>query len=373
MNSRRHIAHKLSQCLRLLILLLLPVFTTQTPAQVHLVVPDAHITGVVPEGQQIWFATYGAGIRAYSTKTDKWTVYSTKEKNVESDFFYCIAVSKEYVWAGASDGLYILNRKTNRWTKRKFAAGGEYGNWIRSLYYDESGSKLYIGRFINLSTYDLKSQRYEDFDLTQGGDSKTNNFTVIEQDGKNTLWFGTEAGVFQYDKTKKLQDKSSIRYLSNKGNGFRNEGTYVTLSGIIPDQRNLWFATEEYTTADNPTFNIGGLYKFNRRAGWEKYDKRTGFPGNGISAILKTGDIIWLGLYVFERNTKSKLGQGLYFLNRTTGKITRANPDELKLTANLITKLYFDSVNLWIGTEAGLWKVQLQNDFAIFPKKNKKH
>lgn len=354
-------------------LVILFCFSYDAPmlAQVVEVLPEAHITGVAADGQQIWFSTYGAGIRVYSTKTDKWTVYSTKEKNVESDFFYCIAVSKEYVWAGASDGLYILNRKNNRWTKRKFAAGGEYGNWIRALYYDTWGEKLYIGRFINLSTYDVKAQKYEDFDLTQGGDPKTNNFTVIEPDGKNTLWFGSEAGVFQYDKTKKLQDKSSIRFLNNKGNGFRNEGTYVTLSGIIPDQRNLWFATEEYTTPDNPTFNIGGLYKFNRRAGWDKYDKRTGFPGNGISTILKTGDIIWLGLYVFERTTKTKLGQGLYIFNRTTGKISRANPDELQLTANLITKLHFDSVNLWIGTESGLWKVKLKNDFAVFPKKKK--
>ena len=162
----------------------------------------AIITAIEKEGDSIWCATWGHGVFRYSPKNDKWINFSTKSKNLTNDFFHTIAVSKEYVWAGASEGLFIYNRKKDSWTTRKFALGGEMGNWIRYLKYDPQKNNLWIGRFKNLTLLNVRRQSYEDFDLTQNKDPKTNNFISIKLEGDSIIWFGTEAGIHKYYRRK---------------------------------------------------------------------------------------------------------------------------------------------------------------------------
>jgi len=151
-------------------------------AESQLYLENASIQSIKGDGDYIWVATYGQGIFRYSKKDDRWFNFSTKKENLENDLFYNLAVSKDYVWAASGDGLFTYDKKKDQWRKRKFAQGGEMGNWIRSLYYDPSQNALWIGRFINLTRLDVAKQKYNDYDISDHNDSKTNNIISIKPD-----------------------------------------------------------------------------------------------------------------------------------------------------------------------------------------------
>ena len=107
-------------------ILLFLFFSTNISSQTNVkkFLDGANITSIIPGYNKLWVSTYGEGIYYYSFKSNKWTNYSTKNRNLNNDFFYAVAVSKRYVWAGTTDGLFIYNKRKRRWTKRKFAKGG---------------------------------------------------------------------------------------------------------------------------------------------------------------------------------------------------------------------------------------------------------
>ncbi len=332
----------------------------------------ASVNDITNEPGSIWFSTYGAGIHQYIINDNKWISYNTANKNIDEDFFYCVAVSKDYVWAGTSDGLFIFERKKNLWKKRKFAMGGEYGNWIRTLCYDEKRNILWIGRFKNLTRLDVAKQKFDDFDLTIDDDPRTNTFKTIKLEGDQFVWFATEAGLHKYDKNLDISDPSSRQFISNKKNAFKGEGEYVSVTDIYFDKNVIWFSTDEFITKEKPDFNVGGIYLFNRRATWEKIDRKNGLPANGVFSIERCGNRIWAGIYQFDKNEKTIRGKGLVQIDRVKGKVLKINPDEIGLTTSTIQCMYFDGDYMWLGTDVGLWKVKISNPFAKWTAKKEK-
>lgn len=181
-----------------------------------LYIEDANVTCIKKFDDELWVATYGNGIFKYSIKDDKWTNFSTKSENLDFDFFYTIEVNKNYVWAGSSEGLFVYDKKRKNWRKRRFAQGGQWGNWIRSLLYDKSEDILWIGRFIDLTKLDVAKNRYTDYDISVNKDLKSNNIKSIALDGDSLIWFGTESGVHIFNKKKDPADKSAWRYINNR-------------------------------------------------------------------------------------------------------------------------------------------------------------
>jgi hypothetical protein len=324
----------------------------------------ASITAVISEGGDIWVATYGRGIYKYSASDDQWTEYSTKNGKIENDFFYTLAVSKDYVWAGAVDGLYTLEIKKDQWRKRKFALGGEMGNWIRSLCYDPAQNILWIGRFQNLTLLDVQKQKYADRMLTQNNDAKTNTIKVIKPDGDSLIWFGTESGVFKYRKKMSMEDRNAWQFIDNKDGGFLNEGDAVSLTDILFEPGNIWFGTDEFITAKDPNFNLGGLYYYDRHKKWGKISHEDGLPADGIYCLARTGNKIWAGVYSFDKKEKKDYGRGLVLIDRTTLKVTPVDLNEVNISSSKIVCTYFDGSNMWIGTDNGLCKIIIENPLA---------
>ncbi len=120
-------------------LLLLFTINSFAQNQSEVFLKGAAVTDIIEEEGFLWVATYGQGIYRYSIADGKWINYSTKSGNLSDDLFYAIEVSKNFVWAASVEGLFTFTKKGGRWNKRKFAQGGEFGNWIRSLKYDEDG------------------------------------------------------------------------------------------------------------------------------------------------------------------------------------------------------------------------------------------
>lgn len=345
----------------LFIILLAGILFAQEKADLEFFLKGARVTGITGDGTSVWFATNGNGVYKYTPKTNRWEEYSTSKGNLQLDFFYSIAAGSGYVWAGSTDGLFILNKKSNTWTKRKFSLGGQLANWIRTLAYDKYENAVWIGRFKYLSKFDIKRNRYFDYDLTVKGNDKTNNFKSIQVDGDSLVWFGSEGGLHKYDKSRDLNDKDAITFYDNKYNYFNGQGEQVSISAILLERNNLWLGLDEFVTSERPTFNVGGIFRFNRRNDWYRFDDTKGLTGNGIYDLERTGNYIWASLYQFGKTTKESYGRGLAIIDRMTNKVTPINDDRIPRT---VLSIYFDGTNLWFGTESGLIKVSLFNNLA---------
>lgn len=334
----------------------------------QLFLEGARITDIKQEGNSLWVATYGQGIYQYSIKDGKWTNFSSKSGNLENDLFHCVAASKDYVWAGANEGLFIYSKKTKKWTKRKFAQGGEFGNWIRSLSFDEKKNRLWIGRFRNVTVFDVKTNKFSDYNRVQNNDEKTNNFNTIAFDSDSVVWFGVESGVHKYSNKKKTGDNSAWHYFKNNGRSFNAEGISVSVSELAFVSKEIWFGTDEFVTKDQPDYNLGGIYVWDRKLKWERISKANGLGGNGIYCLARTGNYVWAGVYEFRKNDKEEYGKGLYLINRLTKKTSPIDLSELKITTSNILALYFDGINLWVGTSEGLVRLKVGNELAQIKK-----
>lgn len=328
----------------------------------------AAITDIAEEEGYLWVSTYGQGIYRYAIAESKWTNFSTKSGNLSDDLFYAIEVSQNFVWAASVEGLFTLTKKANRWDKRKFAQGGEFGNWIRSLKFDPSQNVLWIGRFRNITRFDLKTRSYEDINRIQGNDQKSNTIKSIELDGDSLIWFGTESGVHIFNKKKKYSDLKAWRYFSNKDKAFKEEGKTVSVSKILFEGKNIWFGTDEFITAEEPDFNLGGIYIYDRKINWDRIYKRDGLGGNGIYSLCRIGNYIWAGVYEFDKQKKVEYGKGLFIINRITRQVIPVDLNELNITSSSILSFHFDGTYLWIGTGEGLVRLKIDNRLAVWPK-----
>ncbi|NWF88421.1 MAG: hypothetical protein HXY50_03060 [Ignavibacteriaceae bacterium] len=333
----------------------------------ELVLQNASVTAIKSEQGYIWIATYGQGIYRYSKKDGTWLNFSTSNNALDNDLFSCIAVSEDYVWAGSIEGLFTYDKKRNSWKKRKFAVGGEMGNWIRSLCYDSKTNTLWIGRFKNLTKLDVKKQRFTEFDLTKNNDPKTNTIKAIELDGDSLVWFGSESGVHIFNKM--LKDSSGAWTFINNKKGFNSDGDAVSISDFLFDGKNVWIATDEFITQQQPEFNVGGIYKFNRKLDWDRISKQDGLPGNGVYCLEKTGNIIWAAVYAFDKRNKKEYGKGFVLIDRITKKIFTVDLNQTSITSAQVQSLFFDGIYMWVGTDKGLHKVKITNDLAVWTGK----
>jgi ligand-binding sensor domain-containing protein len=353
-------------------LLLLYIFASSALAQIdsEIFLDGATVTGIAQDDENLWVATYGQGIYKYSTTEQKWENFSTKSNNLDDDLFYTIEVNKDYVWAGSVGGLFTLTKKTNKWSKRKFAQGGQFGNWIRSLKYDPSQDVLWIGRFRNLTRLDVEKRRYTDIDMTQSKDQKSNNIKTIAIDGDSLIWFGTESGVHRYEKKKMFKSEAAWKYISNKKRGFNEEGENVSVSSIIFENNKIWYGTDEFTSSSEPGFNVGGIYIYDRRLDWKKISQLNGLADNGIYALCRTGNFIWAGIYSFDRKENIEQGKGLFLINRNTLQVTEIDLDQLKIRSSTFLTFYFDGENMWIGSNSGLLRIRINNPLARLDEAN---
>ncbi len=342
-----------------ILLILTILFTLNLDAQtesVEVFLEGKKITDIKNDGVDIWVSTEGNGIFKYIKWKNKWINFSTENKKIKQDFFYCLEVGPRYIWAGSADGLYTYDKKRKRWRKKKFGLGGQFSNWIRSLKYDKKENKLWIGRFKYLSQFDLISKKYMDFDLTVDKIEKTNSIKHINIDGDSVIWIGVEAGLHKYAKN---LDSFSTTFYDSKNNNFLSGGDQVSISSILFEQNNIWFGTDEFVTNQNPEYNLGGLFRFDREVNWLKFDEHSSLAGSGIFSLELTGNYIWSSVYKFDPQSNKLIGMGLNLINRKTLKIIKI---ENNLIPDTIYTLHFDGENMWLGTNNGIRKISLTNE-----------
>jgi ligand-binding sensor domain-containing protein len=339
----------------LLLIILLTATHHAEKESIEIYLQGKKITDIKNDGVDIWVTTEGDGIYKYVKWKNEWINYSSANNKIKQDFFYCIEVGPRYIWAGSADGLYTYDKKRNRWNRRRFAMGGQFGNWIRSLKFDKKENKLWIGRFKYLTQFDLISKKYTDFDLTKDKNDKTNSIKAIDLDGDSLIWIGVEAGIHKYVKS---DSSFSTTFYDSKTNFFLNEGDQVSVTDMLFEQNNIWLATDEFRTPENPDFNLGGLFKYDRGIKWIRFDEFNKLNGSGIYSIELTGNFIWTAVYSFNPENKMMNGKGLSLINRKTLETKKIEND---LVPETIYSLHYDGENMWLGTNDGIRKISLTN------------
>jgi ligand-binding sensor domain-containing protein len=317
------------------------------------------ITDIKSDAKDIWVATEGDGIFRYIFWKKKWINFSSANKRLKQDFFYCIETSSRFIWAGSTNGLYIYDKKRYKWKRKTFSKGGQFGNWIRALEYDKKKKTLWIGRFKFLSKYDLRKRKYYDYNLTVDNNDKTNSIKSLFLDGDSLLWIGTEAGLHKFNKKGNLKKKKGLFFFDNYNDFFNNEGVQVSISSMLGEQNNIWYGTNEFVTSENPEFNIGGLFKYDRKIDWMKFDLNNGLQGNGILDLELAGNYIWVAIYQFDPESKREVGQGIAIINRVTNEIIHIQNSDI---SNDVNSLHFDGTNMWVGTNDGIYRIPLKNN-----------
>jgi len=358
------------------VVLLVSLTVFASPPDFFQIAGGAKVTGFVRDGNDFWLATYGNGIFRYEASSNQLISMAEGEKGVKDRLIDCIEANEDYVWAGTSDGLLIYDKKKDSWKKRKFAEGGEYGNWIRGLKYDKSTGLLWIGRFINLSILNVKRQKYEDFNLARGSETATNNVKRFFIENDRYVWIVTEGGLYKFDKADGEFEAGKCEFITNKDGAFRSEGMRVSVNSILFDKEYIWFGNQDFRSPEMPDFNVGGIYRFNRMAKWDKLDNRSGLPGNGVYSMIKVGNTIWAAVYEFDTDIKKEYGRGITIIDRNSTKIISSNPGDLNIPANSFFAMEFDKRYIWLASENGLWRIDLSNPLGtwggVAKKGNKK-
>ncbi len=334
------------------------IYGQNSGEQIRAYLQNVPVYDICSDGENIWFATNGYGIFKYSPGKNKWENYSTNNKKLKIDFFYCITANKNFVWAGSTDGLFIFNKKRKRWKRRKFGKGGQLGNWIRTVKFDKFNNVVWIGRFQYLTMYDIKKRKYRDFDLKINGNEKTNNIRSILVEGDSILWIGTEGGLHKIRKKKFMKLDSTKTFYDNSMNYFNGEGDEVSVSAILAERNYLWLGTDEFITPQNPNFNLGGLFRFDKQHDWIKLDASNGLQANGIFSLELTGNTLWASTYEFDQSKKEASGRGITLINRidlSTKNVVNENlPDN-------IFKIFYDGKYVWLGTASGVFQIPMTN------------
>lgn len=251
--------------------------------------------------------------------------------------------SKTNLWVGTDGGgLSLFDRNTE--TFKHFRNDPENPqslphNSVNVIFEDSAGS-IWIGTYGGGLSRMIQPGVFENYRFTEeDAQSISNDFIHhIHEDQTGKLWVGTRAGLNLLDQdTKKFiriySDPQDNRTLSNDN----------VLSITEDKQGILWLGTWG-----------GGLNSYNPENGEIEHYIFNDASSNRVAFVhIDSNDKLWAGY----------LGKGLVTLERNTGELISFVNDKLvpkSLVNDNIWFLYEDDLkNLWVGTEAGISKLEL--------------
>lgn len=272
------------------------------------------------DGKSLLYLGTDNGILVYNYQTDRYLPTIAIPSSVRA-----IAYAEGVLWIGSLNGFYrydIAKKEIKRIDKQ---GKGLPNQIIYSLVHE--GSKLYIGTYDGLCTYDIRTGAFLTITIPKDP-SKSNVFvnSLLLDQQRACLWIGTEGTLYRYSLKKRTTEGA-------KGLG------YNSIKSLALDHtKTLLVGTDN------------GLYTFNEQQGFKHiaHDSRvaTSLSNNIIWAIYTDKDSnCWLG---------TDYGISLFRHNRTFDFVPisaiAGNGDGIR-----ISELYSDSqCNIWLGGENGL-------------------
>ncbi len=333
--------------LLLLIFLVLNIFTHAQ--NWNKVIENVRVIAVDSKMNLVWAATYNDGVFYYNKTIKKWKSFTVENGTFITNGMNDILIAAGKVWVASNYGIYYCDINGTNW-QHYVLPGGYFPNWIRSIADDDS--VVWFGTFSGLAVYTKATGTFTTYNITKNSNGLTNNVKSIAV-GSSEVWFGSEDGVQKYTKGMNIADDAS-RQLFNKQNGFDNLSQTISVNSIALQDSTVWFGLEDYTPSSNPTYCLGGLYRFKDGNQWTRFDQNSGLPGNGIHFIEVKNDTLIAGLYSYIDGVNFT-GKAMLNLNTADSAITIQNYSSLGVGSTN----YFDMLELedglWLGAGDGLY------------------
>jgi len=303
----------------------------------------------------LWAGTNGGGLNRFNKKTESFTHFQLEQDNprsLSSNVVKAIVQDTDGVlWLATNNGLNkLLIMRTNQTTKQfvfthfYFNENNEdnrQGNDINVLTLDNQGRLWVASANGDLHYYDKNINQFIQIKLA----TINTPITTIRAGKNNTLWLGTEQGLFQYDTV------SNTLIINNNEINTLN-GQYLTALLLINDE--LWIGTKQ------------GGYRYhtvNKELEHFQYHENqlTSLSHDQITTVTADGNGgIWLGTFVGGLNR--------FDTNKAQFNHTQSDQSSNSLSSNIVISFLEQEDNLFIGTyNYGLNIYNKLNDsYALF-------
>lgn len=294
---------------------------------------------VIDDDGIIWMGTYGAGLIAFSEKSNTFEYYQNTDdgsQSLQSNLINSLFIDKSgLLWVATENGgLSVFDRK-HRQVLENFNSetNGFPGKIVNCTFQDYYGN-FWFGTWNNgLIKYSSNDNTFTTFN------SFTNNTSTctvrsIEQTDKNFLWIATYGdGLYRFDLNNESFSKIDLQDPIKKN----TKQDYIW--NLNKDSNNnLWISS----------FG-SGLFHINTNK--NRIPSYILFDNNhskiSISCFVEDLDgTIWIGTY----------GSGIYQFNPTTGNYIKY--ETIRELDSQVNSFFLDSHNtIWVCTENGLFRI----------------
>jgi len=275
-----------------------------------------------------WFGTDGFGASKFASEA--FTSYSSKD-SLPGDYITCIREdSKKNIWLGIKNfGVVkmqngkIINYKLDVKNIKNSIADND----VQAIAEDKEGA-IYFGTKTGLSVFN--GTGFSNYKIKDGVSDDDNIYTIVV-DGSQTVWVGSQNGLYKFNSGKFIPIEEINKTKTDRGN-------LPIYSMLFDRSGNLWLASEN------------GAIKYNGKK-VERFNKSNGFIDKRVTSIVQDAKgHLWFGT-----------DEGLFEYNYTSFQ----SVDESKgLASNKVYLMLLDGDFLWVGTNKGLDKINLQTYYA---------
>ncbi|MDD2717733.1 MAG: two-component regulator propeller domain-containing protein [Candidatus Wallbacteria bacterium] len=319
--------------------------------------------------ETLWIGTK-KGLFKYQGEGTVFEPFEAKFANsLTSQQINCIVSDKNgTLFVGTEEEIGILNKITGFATKNL--------GRINCLYWSDRMRSIYAGMDNGVAIFDFTQWFYWDKEnsflkLREKDDNIGQNFYQIlsmDEDSDGIFWIGTGDGLVKYNlSTKEGRVFYGIHKRPNQFGGFVKFEGNSPLSGnivnsVLISERDKWISTG---------CGLSHFQNEDEKPSWEIFtathvEAVVKEDGRGVDEKLP-GNSPLIGNWV-----KECLHRGQWFFIATTGGLSCYNSDTKKwinigknegLKSERLTKAAFYKDSLFVGSEYGLYKIELQNFF----------
>jgi len=255
-----------------------------------------------------------------------WNLYTVSTK-LPTDDVRTIKLDKDFIWVGTTSGVAKLDIKSDSFVGNVILPNTE----ITALAVDESF--LWIGTSNSwVKQYDkAKGTLVQNTALNPKNDlTKVLSLCV----DKNSVWVGTESGIYRYDKLK------------------HDLGHYTSLNGL-PDNRIVSLASTSKNVFCGTLDNGVGIFDYSTLK-WQSLNTQSGFSGRSVPSIVYYGTYVWFAWYEDYKN-----GVSSYDPNKgswqewsiTEWEADTTSAQNQNVTSSMIN-IGANTKEAWVGTDS---------------------
>jgi len=303
---------------------------------------------LIAADNSIWIGTFSSGLIRIDDKLGG--VYSLENFRVTKKRIMSLAqkANSNILCGSENDGLFEINYKTKNiknYQQDKLNQKGIKSNSIWTVYIDDK-NRIWLGYYNNgIDIHDYNYNKFNSFKSFPylSNSLNSNSVTGISKDNKGKLWISMfDGGVDVYDTKSK-----TFTNLFDQNNGIAEGLNRLDIPTIFIDSKNnVWVGTwnsglfflknksKKFVNINTTSFN--SVFKSNRIMSFDE-------DSNGT---------IWIGTFL----------SGLYSYSPSKGIFTHHNTPEFvkhNINTSNIRKVLVDYNDaIWLGTRAGLFKVE---------------